>query len=112
MERSPLRVEEMPEDAQPLPVPFVACWDEEALDSDRSYPLSFNFKQQPRHAATISAGPVSATAGSSTAALSNGGSSSSYAQLAPAAMPIDPPYKRSLEIMRSAKLQQQQPQQR
>lgn len=93
----PLTMDEAP----PLtePIEFVSCWDEERLDADRSYPLSYTFKQPPR------AGFVRPTTTTMTANGDAGGTTttaaglpSTYQNFAPAALPIDPPYKRSLQM--------------
>lgn len=95
------------------PVPFVSCWDEEGLDSDRSYPLSYTFLALRGTGAVGGGGDGdgsgrtgTGTAGGAAAAASAGGvpvaaaASSGYQHLAPSAMPIDPPYLRSLQIKR------------
>ena len=70
---------------------FVSCWDEERLDSDKSYPLSFCFKGKPN---SLAAGATMEDA----AALSPSSVGGSYHPLAPSALPIDPPYMRSVRM--------------
>ena len=59
----------MPQLQQSVAVPFVSCGDELGLDSDKTYPLSFRI---PSTAYSV------------------------YQPLAPAALPIEPPYKQSI----------------
>ena len=86
------------------PVPFVSCWDEEKLDSDMSYPLSYTFHALRGddiggggggRGGTNTAGAAPSSAAGPVAAAPTG-----YQHLAPSAMPIDPPYMRSLQIKR------------
>ena len=103
MERDPVRVEEAA-DRTLLSVPFVSCWDEEQLDSDMSYPLTYTFMARRNNTAPMTAAVgATATAAAAAVAVSSGAlapdaaaapaASSSYHHLAPAAMPIDPPYR-------------------
>ena len=101
MQRDPVRVEEAADRTLP-PAPFVSCWDEKQLDSDMSYPLTYIFMARRNNTAPMTAA-VGATAAAAAAAASSGAPAadaaaaplacSSYHDLAPAAMPIDPPYR-------------------
>jgi len=88
------------------PVPFVSCWDEEKLDSDMSYPLSYTFHALRGDGGGGGGGGGTNTAGAAAAAAASAGggpiaaASTGYQHLAPSAMPIDPPYLRSLQIKR------------
>jgi hypothetical protein len=93
-----------------LTVPFVACGDEEKMDSDRSYSIvgDVEVKPNPQHTDGDNdkdkkkkkknkgkRGPSSPSVLSSAGPPSS--SSSSYQYIQPLAMPIDPPYQRALK---------------
>lgn len=114
------------EEARPLtqPITFVSVWDEEGLDSDRSYPLSYTFKTEPTNrakqqiaaaaaaaaltnASTTTTTSSTSSSSSSSAAFSTPALPSTYHNLTPSALPIDPPYKRSLQMKRQNMFQKQ-----
>jgi tRNA (cytidine32/guanosine34-2'-O)-methyltransferase len=91
------------EDATPsdMAVQFVSCWDDEGLDADMSYPLSYTFKDKP----IVKDGANDETM--QDAAASSSTRPSTYQNLTPSALPIDPPYKRSLQMKRQNMFQKQ-----
>jgi len=114
MEEDPVRVEEVDINAM-KPVPFVSCWDEEELDSDQSYPLTYTFSARayragvrPPAAVTMNPTlPSTSPSSSSTSPSPPSSSSLAYQSLAPAVLPIDPPYKRSLQMKKQNKFRNQ-----
>lgn len=98
MEADPVSMDEVASDEQAEAegseetTEFVSCWDEERLDSDKSYPLSFCFKE--KRAAVV----VEETTAMDDAASPSSSFAASYHALAPSALPIDPPYMRSLRM--------------
>jgi tRNA (cytidine32/guanosine34-2'-O)-methyltransferase len=107
LEGQPLSVAELPEgwERSYVPVPFVSCGEgegEQRLDSDRTYPLSFQFARKTLLRPVLEHAIAEDAAQAATAAAAGAPTSASAVR---AGAPIDPPYRAAVEMR---KQQQQQ----